>query len=139
LFNNEQRLALLDESITKIMTASSGIPHNFELSKQQLVLLKKLFDQGRASVTELSERLGLSVSATTISVDRLVRLGLIIRTRDEADRRVVWLELSDEALSKLRCFKEQRDVFLLKMLQHLSEEEADLMISLINKMTKRMT
>ncbi|WP_158848550.1 MarR family winged helix-turn-helix transcriptional regulator [Saccharothrix deserti] len=46
------------------------------------------------SPTRLSERLGLTTGATTNLINRLEKLGHVVRTREHADRRVVTLRSS---------------------------------------------
>jgi DNA-binding MarR family transcriptional regulator len=47
------------------------------------------------SPTSLADALMLSSAAMTNRIDRLVEAGLVTRERDEADRRAVWVRLSD--------------------------------------------
>jgi DNA-binding MarR family transcriptional regulator len=47
------------------------------------------------SVKELSERLGLSLPATSRTVDGLLRRGFLSRTEDTEDRRIKRLRLTD--------------------------------------------
>ncbi|MHB1044096.1 MAG: MarR family winged helix-turn-helix transcriptional regulator, partial [Eubacteriales bacterium] len=62
----------------------------------QFFVLKKIGDRGKLTVSEVAEDTGVSLSAITVLVDRLFKAGLVNRTRDDRDRRLVWLELTDE-------------------------------------------
>jgi len=81
------------------------IPQGLTLS--QFGMCKIMYRRGRASVSELAEELGVSLSAITAAADRLCEADLAKRERDPADRRVVWLSLTgsgramiDEALNR---------------------------------------
>lgn len=95
------------------------------ISPKQFILLRTLHEKGRSTVSELAAELGLSTSATTIALNRLVTRGLVDRIRCEDDRRVVWVELSAKCIPKIEQLKaKRREVFTL-FLQSLSDEELD--------------
>jgi DNA-binding MarR family transcriptional regulator len=54
------------------------------------------------SVKELSERLGLSLPATSRTVDGLLRRGLLSRHEDAVDRRIKRVRLTDEGRAVVR-------------------------------------
>lgn len=56
------------------------------------------------SPTRLSERLGLTTGATTNLLNRLEKLGHVVRTREHADRRIVTLRSSREIEEPAREF-----------------------------------
>ncbi|KPV55721.1 hypothetical protein QJ48_31670, partial [Paenibacillus sp. A3] len=72
--------------------------------------------------------------ATTIAVNRLEQAGFVKRTRDAADRRVVWLEPSDEAVNHMKEFRLFKQELLMQMFGGLSEEETEQFIALVRKM-----
>lgn len=58
-----------------------------------------LSDSGPRRLADLADALGVSPSTATRMCDRLVRKGLITRTRDELDRREVNLKVTDDGRS----------------------------------------
>ncbi len=67
----------------------------FGVTMSQCVTLELLQQEGRKTVRELAEGLGLDTSTVTRVVDVLVRDGLLSRTRDELqDRRRVFVSLT---------------------------------------------
>jgi len=67
----------------------------FGVTMSQCVTLELLQQEGRKTVRELAEGLGLDTSTVTRVVDVLVRDGLLRRTRDELqDRRRVFVSLT---------------------------------------------
>jgi DNA-binding MarR family transcriptional regulator len=50
---------------------------------------------GRSSAGELARALGLTTSAVTAVLDRLVDAGFVVRQRDSQDRRRVYVELTE--------------------------------------------
>jgi DNA-binding MarR family transcriptional regulator len=65
------------------------------LTLPQIGALHVLMFEGPTSVTTLTERLDLSLSATSHLVQRLVEAGLVSREEDPADRRQKVLSLTD--------------------------------------------
>lgn len=104
------------------------------VSKQQFLLLATLSGNSRMTVSELAEELSLSPSATTIAINRLVRDGRIIRTRDDTDRRVVWVELSELGRDTVIELRQRRKMILQAMLANLSHDETEQFVTTFRKM-----
>jgi DNA-binding MarR family transcriptional regulator len=62
-----------------------------ELTMPQLKALLSTLRAGRATSRELADALGVTASAITPVVDRLVEHKLVRREHDDADRRVSWI------------------------------------------------
>lgn len=69
------------------------------LTTPQLICLSRLSEKNDMTLTELSKAVNLSQSTTNGIVDRLEKRGLILRTRDETDRRKIHLTISDTGLA----------------------------------------
>lgn len=65
-----------------------------EVTPAQMNALVVLYEPQNLPMGELAEQLGLTESAATRLVDRLLRMNLVRRERDEVDRRVVRVRLS---------------------------------------------
>ncbi|WP_171653421.1 MarR family winged helix-turn-helix transcriptional regulator [Paenibacillus foliorum] len=130
-----ESLAQIDELLRKVARFKDQCsePHGF--SRQQMLLLITLLCKKKTTVGELADELGLSTSATTIAINRLVTSGHIDRTRDDIDRRVVWVELTEPAMETIMRMKETRDQILISLLQKLTVEEQVQFIGLLRKMT----
>jgi len=76
---------------------------------QLLLALKGLPTGRKATISELAERLQLQHHSTVELIDRLVERGLIVRLRDDIDRRRVIIQLTPQGehllvnLSLLHC------------------------------------
>ena len=67
------------------------------LTRRQMDAAMELATRGRSTMTELAEALGVSKAAATEMVERLVAKGLVRRDASASDRRVVVVELTDDA------------------------------------------
>jgi MarR family transcriptional regulator, organic hydroperoxide resistance regulator len=68
--------------------------HGFTTS--QCYALIELYKAGSLTMNELSEKMNLNTSTMTRIMDNLVRDKYVIRDRDESDRRIVVVSLTDE-------------------------------------------
>ncbi|GED28919.1 hypothetical protein BCE02nite_00600 [Brevibacillus centrosporus] len=102
---------------------SQWLEEEEQISPKQFILLRVLHQRGRSTVSELASILKQSNSATTIALNRLVKAGYVDRIRDEQDRRVVWVALSDTAMPLMEKLLARRRVLLGKLLENLSDEE----------------
>ncbi|WP_010676504.1 MarR family winged helix-turn-helix transcriptional regulator [Bacillus timonensis] len=67
-----------------------------DLTNEQHYTLRYINKVGSCTSTELAEVFEVKKSAITAIINRLFERGFIQRTRDENDRRLVYLTLSDE-------------------------------------------
>lgn len=88
-----------------------------------LVILHSI-EQGKpVMVSQLSQKMEITNAASTQMVDSMVKHGWVIRTQDEKDRRIMWVELTEEGKNVLRqTFKESSN-FLQGMYEYLGAED----------------
>ncbi|MGG1661509.1 MarR family winged helix-turn-helix transcriptional regulator [Brevibacillus sp. NRS-1366] len=109
-----------------------------QISPKQFILLRVLHQKGRSTVSELATILKQSNSATTIALNRLVKAGYVDRVRDELDRRVVWVNLSQKGLPMLEGLLCQRRVLVGKLMENLSDDELEQFTYFLRKMKQCM-
>jgi DNA-binding MarR family transcriptional regulator len=113
-------------------TMGKGITGN------QFMVLKIIEVKGRRTVSELAEELCVSLSAVTAQVDRLCRLGMVERHRSAKDRRVVWLQLTEEGQAVAKECLAARQRVIQHYLGQLEEEELLHMIKIYEKILNFM-
>lgn len=96
----------------------------------QFVVLKKIHEHGRVTVSEVAGDLSVSLSAITAQVDRMHRAGLVQRRRDEGDRRVVWLELTPEGKEAYNACQASRLKVMRKYFGQLDENELETLLDI---------
>lgn len=99
--NNEIK-ALVDKyislsfSVNKIGESLVKEQLDSDLTSDQHYMLRYMYNKGTCTSSELADVFSVKKSAITAIITRLWTKGFITRTRDENDRRVVYLTLTDK-------------------------------------------
>jgi DNA-binding MarR family transcriptional regulator len=99
--------AMTAEGDRDLATALVGLSHHVlhlfadvgrshDLSQQQTELICAVVVPGRIRMADLGRQLHMEKSALSNLVDRAETRGLLTRTRDTEDRRVTWVQLTEE-------------------------------------------
>lgn len=97
-------------------------------------------DQGEPlSPTRLSARLSLTTGATTNLLNRLERLGHIVRTREHSDRRIVTLRSSSRIETPAREFFAPLTEHLMALVAQFPPEELDQFDDFLQRLHAAMT
>jgi DNA-binding MarR family transcriptional regulator len=97
--------------------------HQGSLSLVQLMVITILEAQGPVPMTRLAEALDVSDASATGIVDRMKRRGLVERRRDDADRRLVIVALTDEGEAIFREHRLRRRERVARVVDELSDAE----------------
>jgi len=100
--------------------------HSIGVSAGQVSLLVQIRSNPGIGVSELAERERMSAPGMSGHVERLVKAGLVERTRDEAgDRRRVGLTVAGEGHNVLRSVRSRRTAWLASRLGDLEPDELE--------------
>ncbi len=104
------------------------------LTPSQYNILRILRGEGSPlPCLEIASRMIQVVPAITGLLDRLERDGMIQRCRDQKDRRVVYVEITPEAVNRLAELDQPVLELHQQLLGHLSQTEMQTLISLLEK------
>jgi DNA-binding MarR family transcriptional regulator len=85
------------------------------------------------AMTDLGHRICASAPTMTGLIDRLERQGLVSRERDESDRRVVLIALTDAGRAAFRALEEDAGEKIAGLLSCLSPDERETFVRLIGR------
>src|ERR1700733_3767962 len=103
-------------------------------SPTQYNILRILRGEGKPlPILEIASRTITVVPGITGLIDRLEQAGFVNRLRCEKDRRVIYVALTDLALTSLAALDEPLDQLHGKLLGHLSGAELQQLIGLLEK------
>jgi DNA-binding MarR family transcriptional regulator len=131
-------VATLQEWIEVFMQRSMrdfvGYARENGLSMSQLGALFQMHRRESSGVTDLGDKLGLTSSAASQLLERLVQQGLILRSEDPSDRRVKQLILTDKGRQILQGSIQARQSWLSDLAETLSDCEKEAIIAALNIM-----
>ena len=90
--------------------------------------------QGGITMSELSRMLLVSNGNATTVVDRLEHDGLVRRTQSEADRRTVFVELTQQGLTQFDVLASEHEQELTRVFGNLSEADLDTLTDILKRM-----
>ncbi|ABO51805.1 transcriptional regulator, MarR family [Desulforamulus reducens MI-1] len=131
----ENKLALsLYMAYKKIQIEFSGLADKMGLDAAPLSALLKLWRNDGLTITELGEKMFLKASTITSLIDRMERDGLVCRERNQEDRRVVRIFLTDKAKGLKGQYPSLDESIKAKISGKMSEDEVEDLIALLNKL-----
>ncbi len=89
---------LTDDVIRVFQLMDREEKSRFGVTMTQSYALQSIYSCEKLTMNQLSERMGLATSTMTRIVDNLVRDGYIGRIRDDTDRRLVYVTLTEDGL-----------------------------------------
>ncbi len=99
-----------------------------ELTLPQLRIVLLLFAQGPLRMSALAAQLETRMSATAWLVGKLEQRGLVRRTHDSVDRRVVHCALTDQGKAEVELFWRFRKERLAEITSSFTAEEMDIVL-----------
>ncbi len=104
-----------------------------EMTPEQVWLLRELGRHGAMRVADLANALGISPSSATVACQRLERVGLVTRRRQDVDERVVLVDLTPEGHARLDAWRQRRRDEAARLLAALDPLERGHLHALIGK------
>lgn len=121
------------ENIQKIMLPEELVEIGLNLSRFELVALLLVEKQAGIPMSPLAQRLGIPMSTATGVVDRLVKKGLLKRERQDEDRRVVVVFLTDAGRELVGTIQKQFHYIWSRVRSFISEEEFETALAILKK------
>lgn len=94
-----------------------------DLTFPQALVLTVLGEEGVMPISRLAQQMGSANSTVSGIVDRLEKLNLVKRVRSDEDRRVIYVDLTEEYRSMQREMEPSVSDYLAKLLKELSDKE----------------
>jgi len=112
-------LAAIDREL-----AADEVFGSMEVSAAQFIIIASLSAGGVKSASDLCKGMQYDAGAMTRMLDRLEEKGLLRRSRDAADRRLVNLELTEKGTAAMPRMRECSRKVLNRFLQGFTKAEA---------------
>lgn len=105
----------------------------------QLIVLRYVRENQSVTMSDISNKLGLGNSTTSGIIDRLVTQGMLVRLRNESDRRVINIELTEKAKELTSRIHIDQEEFYQNLFSKLSREDKEQMAGFLDKLYSILT
>lgn len=102
-------------------------------------IMAVLFSVEKCTMKELASRIHRTKSTLTILVDKLVMLGLIEKEKSNEDSRITYIKLTDRGLAFRSVFEKISKELNSKVYNGFTDEEADAVEYLLEKISKNLS
>ena len=105
------------------------------LTPGQVFMLHFIRKESQCNVSLLADKMEVAPSAISVMLDRLENQGLVSRTRNKADRRVVIITLTEEGKRKLNEVLEVRRKILHHCFKQMEPDHLNTLIESLEKLS----
>jgi DNA-binding MarR family transcriptional regulator len=138
----DRDIARIVEAVVYLYTESRRVTKElaraFGLTGPQVTVLKMLEGFGALSLSDLSARMSARNSTITGIADRMERDGLVERQRDEEDRRVVRIRLTQRGKELAREIPVESMEVFAAALRSLDDEERQSLRRILRRLSDRV-
>jgi len=122
---------------TLVRTVRQDFAVEFEgyIPFNEFTVLRALEDERTLRVSDVARRINSTNSYVTLTSEKLVNKGFIIRERSDADRRSVYLTLTEEGLALVKKMDEIVFAYYDKRYGGISNQEIQQVIDILHKIT----
>jgi DNA-binding MarR family transcriptional regulator len=108
------------------------------LTAVQLRVLQIVAEKGRATPTELSNRMGVTMATVSALIKKLEAKGLLTRHRSTTDRRQTDLEISDDGLRKVQAAPDALQQKYVQQFEGLEEWEQAMIVAVLERVASML-
>lgn len=113
-------------------TLAAGIGDNISLT--EIHIIEKIAAEQPSRMSAIAKSVGVTLATLTVACDKLESKGLIQRTRDTSDKRVVNISLTPRGEAIHAYHKKFHERMISAALSELSESETALLASSLQKL-----
>ncbi|MTI68816.1 MAG: MarR family transcriptional regulator [Firmicutes bacterium] len=128
----EKSVIEIEKSLRKvdniIRQKGREILKDFNITAPQFIALQWLINEGDLTIGELSKKMSLACSTITDLIDRMEKNKLVVRTKDENDKRVVRIKVKEKGHTLVQEVLDKRRYFLTEKLKGFKEEDKEFLM-----------
>lgn len=122
----------------EFLKSQAGGFHKMKITLPQFAIMDMLEREKEAKMTDLANAMGVTTSAMTGLVDRLVRDGYAVRSHDSRDRRIIHIRLTTKGSRTVRTAIEDRKKATIKMFSMISQEEREKYLEILGHIREHL-
>lgn len=131
-----ERLVRIFENV--ILSEGQSLQKGYfsDLSIAEMHTLDAIGPYEARTMTETASLLGITVGTLTVSIDRLVKKGYVVRNRDSNDRRIVRISLTKNGKLACRMHGKFHRILARRILEPYNEQEQELLFGMVDEIDK---
>jgi len=110
-----------------------------DLSIKDYVVLRVLSMHKNLTMSELGERLSINLSTLTRIIDKLVSDGIVTRSNDPDDRRIVRIGLLPKAEKLLKILEKEQTKSIISFIKNLPRQDLRKIVGLLEALVDAIT
>jgi DNA-binding MarR family transcriptional regulator len=142
LDNSDEKVVGIEENFRraswKIKLKGREILGDFDITPPQFNALLTLNKHENLTIGELSSKMYLACSTVTDLLDRMERNQLVLRVKDEKDRRVVRIKVLEKGHNMIEDVLENRRKYIAETLEGLSDNMIDSVYEVMKMLNEKM-
>ncbi len=105
----------------------------------QFFLLKVLSVRGEMTVTQVSREMMVATPTASRMIENLCARGLLERRKDENNRRVTWVRVTERGREALLRVREENRAELARLMEGEDEKDLEVMVDTMERIARRIT
>lgn len=126
------------EFYDKLSSWEHSVVKDSGLSPAQMHTIEVIGHHQDLMMRELADRLGITTGTLTVAVDRLEKLGMVMRKPHEHDRRSWLIVLTDQGKSMYEQHNRYHEELTKEISHELSDQEIETITRLLGLIVERM-
>ncbi|MEC0371077.1 MarR family winged helix-turn-helix transcriptional regulator [Paenibacillus chibensis] len=126
------------ENFTNKLIVQWNKTFNEELGVSHVLVLGHLNQNGKSRPSDIARILGLTPPTLSYLSDKLVAKKLAVRSVDESDRRIVYLEITDQGVEVLRRATQEGQRLKRVVFEKLTQQDRDQMTAIYKKLNNEL-
>jgi len=100
-------------------------------------ILEALYHKGRQTIREISEAVLINTGSITYVIDKLEKKGYIERSYCKEDRRVVYIQITDNGKELMDQIFPKHQRMIEKVFEEVTDEEKEIVIDVLKRVGKK--
>ncbi|NBJ67966.1 MULTISPECIES: MarR family transcriptional regulator [Clostridia] len=111
---------------------------NYGMKTSEFTILETLYHKGKQTVREISDSVLIKTGSITYVIDRLEEKGMLLREHCHKDRRVVYIDITDEGKKLMDEIFPKHQKVIEELFMDISDEQKQTVIDVLKKIGKRL-
>lgn len=109
-----------------------------DITTDQFTILQFIHQEEKVTATEIAQHFGLGKSAITAYVNRLMQKDLLQRERNDRDRRIIYLSLTEHGKKVVTITEKEIHYFIEEKLTHFDMKEVEKFLHALERLSDLM-